>query len=553
MSMEMELLLDDLTKPEELSMDWEKVRKFARLIKREGDTGANDAVQMLLDKIRSKNSTIALKAMTVLEGCVKHCGPSIHGVVGKFRFLNEFIKMVSPKYYSDTPADVKKRVLATMQLWNYNLIEQSKVREAYQMLVRQGVQFPEIQLPKLDIEHGEAYLDVNPNSMTKRVSPLEEDAKKAKLLEKLLKSKDPNDLMKANKLIKKMADQHAKKGEKLAETRRELEVVKNNVKLLQDMLQHYSPQQDIPLEKNEVVQDLHKTCTEMRAKVFKIASNLEEGSEVLGESLAVNDDLTRVLDLYDSIKAQQPVQPQGGVAQPTTSNPVPQATSAPAPAADSLLDLNFDTTAPPPAKRDDSLEMAFGGLGLGGDVPMSTGPPAGAPAPAPAPQNDLLGLLGGPSSAPAPVPVQAGGLDVLGMSAAPAPAPPNFDTLFINLNTIQLGPIAPVTVYEKNGLKIYFQFASNSPHKTVPVVIANFLNTGMTPIANLSFQVAVPKALQVKLQPASGNSMQPNETVKQVMLLNNPTQIPIKVRFKLDFAVNGQAISEMGESGTFPL
>ena len=50
------------------------------------------------------------------------------------------------------------------------------------------------------------YMEVNAAAMTRRVSPLEEDKKKAALLEKLLKSKDPSDLMKANKLIKKMVE-----------------------------------------------------------------------------------------------------------------------------------------------------------------------------------------------------------------------------------------------------------------------------------------------------------------------------------------------------------
>ena len=39
--------------------------------------------------------------MQVLEASVKAGGESIHTVVGKFRFLNEFIKMVSPKVRHD--------------------------------------------------------------------------------------------------------------------------------------------------------------------------------------------------------------------------------------------------------------------------------------------------------------------------------------------------------------------------------------------------------------------------------------------------------------------
>ena len=33
----------------------------------------------------------------VLEACMKNCGRRFHSEVGKFKFLNELIKVVSPK------------------------------------------------------------------------------------------------------------------------------------------------------------------------------------------------------------------------------------------------------------------------------------------------------------------------------------------------------------------------------------------------------------------------------------------------------------------------
>ena len=38
----------------------------------------------------------------VLETCMKNCGKRFHSEVGKFRFLNELIKVVSPKVRSLT-------------------------------------------------------------------------------------------------------------------------------------------------------------------------------------------------------------------------------------------------------------------------------------------------------------------------------------------------------------------------------------------------------------------------------------------------------------------
>lgn len=36
-------------------------------------------------------------SVQVLEVCVNHCGGKFHGEVAKFRFLNELIKVLSPK------------------------------------------------------------------------------------------------------------------------------------------------------------------------------------------------------------------------------------------------------------------------------------------------------------------------------------------------------------------------------------------------------------------------------------------------------------------------
>ena len=40
----------------------------------------------------------AIQSLAVLEAAVKSCGPVFHTEVGKFKFLNEMIKLVSPKY-----------------------------------------------------------------------------------------------------------------------------------------------------------------------------------------------------------------------------------------------------------------------------------------------------------------------------------------------------------------------------------------------------------------------------------------------------------------------
>ena len=94
-----------------------------------------------------------------------------------------------------------------------------------------------------------------------------------------------------------------------------MELVKNNIKLLSDMLTHYSPGVDQRLENNDIIQDLHRACLDMRPKMFKLAGELDEKSETLGEVLNLNDELTRVIDLYREVQKAQVAALAGG-AQP---------------------------------------------------------------------------------------------------------------------------------------------------------------------------------------------------------------------------------------------
>lgn len=71
---------------------------------------------------------------------MKRCGPLFHAEVGKFRFLNEMIKLVSPKYLGNrTTASVRQKVLQLLYAWIKEYPRESKIKEAYEMLKKQGV------------------------------------------------------------------------------------------------------------------------------------------------------------------------------------------------------------------------------------------------------------------------------------------------------------------------------------------------------------------------------------------------------------------------------
>jgi ADP-ribosylation factor-binding protein GGA len=71
---------------------------------------------------------------------MKQCGVIFHAEVGKFRFLNEMIKLVSPKYLGGRTAPaVRRRVLQLMHAWTVDYPRETKIRDAYDMLKKQGV------------------------------------------------------------------------------------------------------------------------------------------------------------------------------------------------------------------------------------------------------------------------------------------------------------------------------------------------------------------------------------------------------------------------------
>ena len=65
------------------------------------------------DGFETEKEREAIQALAVLEASAKSCGSEFHAEVGKFKFLNEMIKLVSPKYLGPrTPEHVKKKVMS---------------------------------------------------------------------------------------------------------------------------------------------------------------------------------------------------------------------------------------------------------------------------------------------------------------------------------------------------------------------------------------------------------------------------------------------------------
>ncbi|KAM8946182.1 ADP-ribosylation factor-binding protein GGA3 [Pelodytes ibericus] len=305
----LESWLNKATNPCNRQEDWEYIISFCDQVNKELE-GPQIAVRLLAHKIQSPQEWEALQALTVLEACMKNCGRRFHSEVGKFRFLNELIKVVSPKYLGDRVSEkVKSKVVGLLYSWTVALPEEIKIKDAYQMLKRQGIVLSD---PLIPVDH-----TLIPSPPIRPKNPIFEDEERSKLLARLLKSKNPDDLQEANKLIKSMVKEDEVRMQRVSKRVHTLEEVNNNVKLLQEMLIHYSKEESSEGDK-ELMKELFERCETKRLTLFKIASETEDNDSSLGDILQASDNLSRVINLYKKVVEGQDI--NGEMDLPDTSD-----------------------------------------------------------------------------------------------------------------------------------------------------------------------------------------------------------------------------------------
>ncbi|KAM6164443.1 ADP-ribosylation factor-binding protein GGA3 isoform 2-T2 [Rhynchocyon petersi] len=365
----LESWLNKATNPSNRQEDWEYIIGFCDQINKELE-GPQISVRLLAHKIQSPQEWEAVQALTYLGD------------------------RVSEK--------VKTKVIELLYSWTLALPEESKIKDAYHMLKRQGIVHSDPSIPE------DRTLIPSPPPRPK--NPVFDDEEKSKLLAKLLKSKNPDDLQEANKLIKSMVKEDEARIQKVTKRLHTLEEVNNNVKLLNEMLLHYSKEDSSEADK-ELMQELFDRCENKRRTLFKLASETEDNDNSLVDILQASDNLSRVINSYKTIIEGQVI--NGEVA---TSTPLGTEGTNHSDSHGTLIDLAES------------------------DTPSSS-PPVLVPAPAPPPSG--IPIL--------PPPPQAGPLRSRSSSQAEAPPGPSstsnalslLDEELLCLGLSEPAPIAP--------------------------------------------------------------------------------------------------------------
>ncbi|XP_038263462.1 ADP-ribosylation factor-binding protein GGA1 isoform X2 [Dermochelys coriacea] len=598
----LESWINRATNPLNKDLDWDSINAFCEQLNKELE-GPPLATRLLAHKIQSPQEWEAIQALTVLETCMKNCGKRFHGEVGKFRFLNELIKVVSPKYLGiRTPEKVKLKILELMYSWTLGLPQEVKITEAYQMLKKQGIVKCDPKLPD------EAPLPLPP---PRPKNIIFDDEEKSKMLARLLKSSHSEDLRAANKLIKEMVQEDQKRMEKISKRTNAIEEVNNNVKLLTEMVTSYSKGETTE-SSEDLMKELYQRCERLRPMLFRLASDTEDNDEALAEILQANDNLTQVINLYkqlvrgEEINGETVAGPLRGLNDPSPqavdssgwnsfqdsgepslpSIPAAPARKAeagtpapgPSPVTSGLDDLDllgktllqqslppesqqvrWEKQPPPRLTLRDLQNKTSSGTSVTAisstpTLLQSISSSSAAPQPSPLEQP-------APATLPRTTPTPAGAVPPpLGLPTPTSPQEISLANIIVPLESIKPSSILPVTVYDQHGFRVLFHFARDSlPERPdVLVVVISMLSTAPLPIRNIVFQSAVPKVMKVKLQPPSGtelpafNPIVHPTAITQVLLLANPQKEKVRLRYKLTFTMGEQTYNEMGDVDQFP-
>ncbi|XP_077379872.1 ADP-ribosylation factor-binding protein GGA2-like isoform X2 [Festucalex cinctus] len=521
---------------------------------------------------------------------MNNCGKRFHGEAAKFRFLNELIKVLTPKYFGSwTAQTVKDRLTQVLYGWTLWLKEETKIQEAYSMLKKQGIIKKD---PKLA---DNIIMAPPPQRATDSVFDQED---KATLLARLLKSGRPEDLETANRLIKSTMKEEQEKAEKASKREFTLKAVESSTKQLRDMLDKHT---DAPLQPSDQLKDLFESCERLRPSLFRLASDTVDDDEALTQILAANDDLTLVVNAYKERAGRRECNRRS-----QSDRKVTERSKTPASARQiksyHLIDFSAldspqtDRKADWPFSIDSSSSPVFSScLESACNSAAEQNPPQsellllspksyydelmqlnGVVCPTTEMSGALLRSWGcGENGSSSPNEINSWSenqqLTNLGFCSNPSqpPAAPLGDgacqqhvlkNIFVPMETIKSSQLEPITIYDQGGIHVSLHFARDSPpgHPDVAVVVISTVNTSSMEVKDFMFQAAVPKSMSVKLQPASTthlppyNPLQPPPAIAQVVLLANPHKCKMLLRYKLALTHGRQQLNEIGEIQNFP-
>ncbi|KAF0933493.1 hypothetical protein E2562_018579 [Oryza meyeriana var. granulata] len=217
-------------------------------------------------------------------------------------------------------------------------------------------------------------------------------------------------------------------------------------------------------------------------------------------------------------------------------------TTAPNDFLQDLLGIGGVNSSTAGAPSSSSTDILIDLLSIGSSTSQN-GPPAADFSPPQA--TDLLGSLSSSTS-------------ISGIKSAPA-VPQDMDLLDglpSNTSISGVDNHSSIMAFQSATLKINFDFKRHPGKPQETTIHATFTNLTSTSYTDFVFQAAVPKFIQLRLDPASGNVVPAsgNGSVTQGLSVTNNQhgQKPLAIRIRMSYKVNGEDRLEQGQVSNFP-
>ncbi|RXN19978.1 target of Myb 1-like isoform X1 [Labeo rohita] len=234
-------LIEHATSSSLPSEDWGLNMEICDIVN-ETDEGPKDAVRAIKKRILgNRNFKEVMLTLSVLEACVKNCGHRFHIYVSTRDFVeNVLVQTILPK--NNAPMVLQDRVLIMIQAWSdafRSSPDLTGVVTVYEDLRRKGVEFPMTELNGSSPIH-------TPNRM------------------KTLKT--------------------------------ELEVVRNNISVMSDMMSQMEPASLEPSD-IELLQQLYSMTKDMQGRMVELIPRLSD-EQLIEQLLSANDDINTTFAQY---------------------------------------------------------------------------------------------------------------------------------------------------------------------------------------------------------------------------------------------------------------
>uniref|UniRef100_A0A8C1LBP0 Target of myb1 membrane trafficking protein n=1 Tax=Cyprinus carpio TaxID=7962 RepID=A0A8C1LBP0_CYPCA len=258
------------------SEDWGLNMEICDIVN-ETDEGPKDAVRAIKKRILgNRNFKEVMLTLSVLEACVKNCGHKFHIYVSTRDFVeNVLVQTILPK--NNAPVVLQDKVLSMIQAWSdafRSSPDLTGVVTIYEDLRRKGVEFPMTELNGCSPIH-------TPNRTIESASPVMAHTES----HSVTSSQPQNTEMPITLSPQQM---------KTLKT--ELEVVRNNISVMSDMMSQMEPASLEPSD-TELLQQLHSMTKEMQGRMVELIPRLSD-EKLIEQLLCANDDINTTFAQY---------------------------------------------------------------------------------------------------------------------------------------------------------------------------------------------------------------------------------------------------------------